>query len=108
VTMDERLAAFLREQLRAAGRNVERTRAAFGEGKAEGDGDPIAALPTDDAGRAQLVCRRHAVKRAAKIDNEGRPVCFDADHIDCRGCVEDIDAGRIETWGADETKNTDS
>ncbi|RJX42839.1 hypothetical protein DM826_09125 [Halonotius aquaticus] len=106
--MDERLEAFLREHLRAAGRNVERTRAAFDEGVAEADDDVTAALPTDDAGRAQLVCRRHAVKRAATIDSEGRPACFDADHIDCRGCVEDIEAGRIETWEADGNQNTDS
>ena len=106
--MDERLEAFLREHLRAAGRNVERTRAAFSEGKVGGDDDAIAALPTDDVGRAQLVCRRHAVKRAATIDSEGRPACFDADHLDCRGCVEDIEAGRIETWEADGNQNTDS
>lgn len=96
--MDERLEGFLREHLRAVGRNVERTRAAFSEGKAEADDDAIAALPTDDAGRAKLVCRRHAVKRAAQIDSDGRPACFDAEYTDCQGCVEDIDDERIETW----------
>lgn len=106
--MDDRLETFLRERLRAAGRNVERTRAAFSEGKAETDDDASTALPTDDAGRAQLVCRRHGVKRAAKVDSEGRPACFDAEHVDCRGCVEDIDAGRIETWDANGDENTDS
>jgi len=106
--MNKRLERFLRERLRAAGRNVERTRIAFGERKVEADDDASTALPTDDAGRAQLVCRRHGVKRATKIDSEGRPVCFDAEHIDCRGCVEDIDAGRIETWDVSGTQNTDS
>jgi len=105
--MDKRLETFLRERLRAAGRNIERTRAAFSERKDTPD-DVLAALPTDDAGRAQLVCRRHAVKRAAKLDNEGRPACFDAEHVDCCGCVEDIDAGRIETWEAGENQNADS
>jgi hypothetical protein len=96
--MDEEFQRLLRAQLRAAGRGYERTRVAFSEGKAEAGGDTESALPTDDAGRAQLVCRRHAEKRAVDRDAEGRPVCFDADHTDCRGCVEDIEAGRIETW----------
>ncbi|TQQ82968.1 hypothetical protein EGH24_05905 [Halonotius terrestris] len=96
--MDERLERFLRDRLRDVGRGYERTRTAFSEGKAETGDDASASLPTDDAGRAKLVCRRHAEKRAVKLDDEDRPACFDADHTDCVGCVEDIHAGRIETW----------
>jgi hypothetical protein len=32
------------------------------------------------------------------LDEEGRPTCFDPEHPDCRGCVEDIEDGSIETW----------
>jgi len=96
--MDERVERFLRDRLRAAGRTYERTRTAVREGEAAVDGDAGEALPTDDEGRAKLVCRRHATKRAAAVDAEGRPACFEADHTDCVGCVEDIEAGRIETW----------
>jgi hypothetical protein len=94
--MDESVEGFLRERLRAAGRTYERTRAAIQEGQAAVNDSE--ALPTDAEGRAKLVCRRHATKRAVALDAEGRPVCFDADHTDCVGCVEDIEAGRIETW----------
>jgi hypothetical protein len=95
--MDERLERFFRIRLRNAGRQYERARTAFNDGKSgvdAADGD----LPTDDAGRAKLVCRRYAEKRAVELDDEGRPACFDGDHTDCVGCVEDIQAGRIETW----------
>jgi len=95
--MDERVAEFLRDRLRAAGRTYERTRTAVREGEAAVS-DDTESLPTDEDGRAKLVCRRHATKRAVALDEEGRPVCFAADHTDCVGCVEDIEAGRIETW----------
>jgi hypothetical protein len=95
--MDKRVEDFLRDRLRAAGRTYARTRAAVREGEAAVN-DERAALPTDDNGRAKLVCRRHATKRAVALDGEGRPVCFEADHTDCVGCVEDIEDGRIETW----------
>ena len=49
-------------------------------------------------GRARIVCRRYAERRAVSLDERLRPVCYDADHPDCQGCVEDIDAGTIETW----------
>lgn len=52
----------------------------------------------DEAGNAHIVCRRHAERRAVPIDEEGHPPCFDPDHQDCRGCVEDIRDGLIETW----------
>ncbi len=58
----------------------------------------LADLPQDEYGRAKIVCRRHVDKRAAPIDKEGRPKCFDPDHPDCRGCLEDIREGTVETW----------
>jgi len=83
---------FLRERLRAAGRTYEQTRRAFSTGRSEG------SLPEDEQGRARIVCRRYAERRAVKLDDEYRPDCFDPDHPDCRGCVEDVREGRIETW----------
>ena len=94
--MDERAERVLRERLRNAGRQYARARTAFSEGKAGVDTSDD--LPTDEEGRAKLVCRRYAEKRAVELDGKGRPACFDADHTDCVGCVEDIEAGRIETW----------
>ena len=92
--MDERLQRFIRTKLRSAGKQFEEAREAYRTGRAPADFD----LPTDDAGRAKIVCRRHAERRAAEIDGEGRPACFDADHPDCRGCIEDIREGVVETW----------
>ena len=94
--MNERVERFLRDRLRNAGRQYARARTAFSEGKA--GVDTADDLPTDEEGRAKLVCRRYAEKRAVELDEKGRPACFDADHTDCVGCVEDIEAGRIETW----------
>ena len=91
--MDDRLERFIRTTLRGAGRQFEEAKTAYREGRA-GDYD----LPTDSEGRAKLVCRRHAERRAAVVDAEGKPSCFDADHPDCRGCVEDIREGIVETW----------
>lgn len=94
--MDDRLEGFLRERIRLAGRAVERTKRAYTEGKT--GGSVGADLPVDDDGRAKIVCRRHAERRAVPIDARGRPACFDAEHPDCRGCVEDIREGSIEVW----------
>ncbi len=108
--MDERLERYLRDRFRRVGRQYERTRNAYAEGK--GDSSPadeaasstestdkaIDDLPTDGSGRYKLVCRRYAEKRAVAADDEGRPACFEADHPDCAGCVEDIHDRRIETW----------
>ncbi|KZN25901.1 MULTISPECIES: hypothetical protein [unclassified Haladaptatus] len=58
----------------------------------------LADLPRDEHGRAKIVCRRHVDKRATPIDKEGRPKCFDPDHPACRGCLEDIREGTVETW----------
>jgi hypothetical protein len=52
----------------------------------------------DSDGRAKLVCRRYAERRAAIVDAAGKPACFDGEHPDCRGCVEDIREGIVETW----------
>ena len=92
--MDDRLERFVRATLRSAGEQFEEARDAYHEGKAPAEFD----LPTDDDGRAKIVCRRHAERRAVDVDGEGRPACFDADHPDCRGCAEDVREGVVETW----------
>ena len=98
--MDERFERFVRDRLRTLGREYERTRRAYTEGKVDGEEGSGAAekLPVDEAGRAKLVCRRYAEKRAVGLDSERKPACFDPDHTDCVGCVEDIRDGMIETW----------
>ena len=97
--MDERFDGFVSERLRELGRQYERTRRAYAEGKKEPQRAAILdELPVDDANRAKIVCRRHAEKRAVSLDAEGKPACFDPDHTDCKGCVEDIQDGLIETW----------
>jgi len=75
-----------------AGRAYAKSRTAYRQGRNEG------RIPRDDAGRAKIVCRRYAERRAVLLDDDGRPPCFEADHDDCQGCVEDIREGRIETW----------
>jgi hypothetical protein len=87
--MDDRLGRYLRR----LGRQVEESRRAYREGRVE-----RFDLPTDDAGRARIVCRRHAERRAVAVDARGRPDCFDPDHPDCQGCVEDVREGVVETW----------
>ena len=91
-TMDDRLERFMRSKLRSAGRRVAESRRAFEAGR------EIADLPRDEEGRARIVCRRHAERRAVPLDDRGRPVCYEADHPDCEGCVEDVREGRVETW----------
>lgn len=99
--MDEGFEQFVRDRLRKLGKEYERTRRAYAEGKDGSDGSPNErSLPVDEAGRAKLVCRRYAEKRAVEVDAEGKPACFDSDHTDCVGCVEDIRDGVIETWDA--------
>jgi hypothetical protein len=90
----DRLARFLRTKLRGAGRQYAEARRAYGSARASA----LADLPTDDRGRARIVCRRHADRRAVELDGESRPACFDADHPDCQGCLEDIREGHVETW----------
>jgi hypothetical protein len=58
----------------------------------------LSYLPRNENGDARIVCRRYAERRAVGVDDAGRPACFDADHPDCQGCVEDVRDGRVETW----------
>lgn len=55
-------------------------------------------LPRDEEDRVKLVCRRYAERRAVPLDDLGRPSCFDEDHPDCQGCLEDVRDGTVETW----------
>ncbi len=90
-----RIGRFLRMRARAAGRHYERARQAY-----TGARDEVLAgdLPTDEQGRARIVCRRYAERRRKRIDAAGRPTCFEGEHPDCEGCREDIVTGQIETW----------
>lgn len=96
----DRLERFLRTKLRDAGRQYERARRAYTDGQTSVlDEPPVPGpIPTDEAGRARIVCRRYAERRAVELDTEHRPNCFEAGHVDCEGCVEDIRAGTIEVW----------
>jgi hypothetical protein len=96
--MDERFERFVRDTFRNAGRRYAEARRAYREGRDGEDGAERFDLPTDEEGRARLVCRRHAEKRAVAVDGEGRPACFDPDHADCQGCAEDVRDGVVETW----------
>ena len=88
---------FVRRTLRDAGRQYAEARREYGAGRSESSGEQF-GLSTDERGRARLVCRRHAERRAVAVDDEGRPACFDSDHPDCRGCAEDVREGVVETW----------
>jgi hypothetical protein len=94
VSNRRRLERLLRTKLNSVGRQFEEAKRAYTDAKTAA----LADLPTDEDGRAKIVCRRHAEKRAVSIDADGRPECYDSDHPDCRGCVEDIRNDRIETW----------
>lgn len=89
-----RLERLIRTKLQSAGRQFEEARRAYSGAKTAAQRD----LPTDDQGRARIVCRRYAEKRAVALDERARPTCFDPEHRDCRGCVEDIRDGQVETW----------
>ncbi|UPM43974.1 DUF7091 family protein [Halocatena salina] len=89
-----RLELLLRSTFRSAGSQWAKARQAYNSSKNAASFD----VPTDDDGNAHIVCRRHVERRAVPLDEEGRPPCFDPDHQDCRGCVEDIEDGLIETW----------
>ncbi len=89
---DGRLARFLKNRARAAGRTYAEARQAYHRARTE------SALPRDSLGRARIVCRRHAERRSVNLDDEGRPECFEADHPDCEGCAVDVRDGRVETW----------
>ncbi|PSP24425.1 hypothetical protein BRC61_02110 [Halobacteriales archaeon QH_10_65_19] len=94
MTDPDRLSRFLRTTLRGAGRQYEEARKAF-RGARQG---ALSDLPVDEGGQARIVCRRHAEKRAIRVDDKGRPECYEAGHPDCEGCVEDISDSCIETW----------
>lgn len=94
VSNRRRLERLVRTKLHSAGKQFEEARRAYSDAKTA----TLADLPTDDEGRARIVCRRYAEKRAVSLDEEARPACYDPDHRDCRGCVEDIQERRIETW----------
>lgn len=81
----------LRRAFRSAGRQFAEARRAYREGR-------TFDLPTDEAERARIVCRRYAEKRAVEVDANGRPACFDSEHPACRGCAEDVREGTVETW----------
>ncbi|ADB59359.1 hypothetical protein Htur_0461 [Haloterrigena turkmenica DSM 5511] len=98
-----RLERFLRSKLQEAGEQYEQVRGSTGEQLEEArEAYEVArnarSLPSDEAGRAKIVCRRYAEQRAAKLDDEFRPACYEAGHPDCEGCAEDVREGRIETW----------
>ncbi|MFB6113783.1 MAG: hypothetical protein ABEJ58_06730 [Halodesulfurarchaeum sp.] len=82
---------WLGDAARSAGRTVESAREEFTEGKIE------ASLPRDEDGRAKIVCRRYAERRAVTLDG-AKPECFEEGHDDCVACAEDISEGTVETW----------
>ncbi|WP_280537659.1 hypothetical protein [Halopenitus sp. POP-27] len=112
--MDEGIERALRRGLRRAGREFESAKRAYRSGVEDAEPDDVAPgsddpdvdrtgadrfdLPTDADGNARIVCRRHAETRAVPVAEDGTPACFDADHPDCAGCLEDVREDRIETW----------
>ena len=93
--MDEgRIRRFLETTFRSASQQIDDARRAYSDAKRSA----LADLPQDEAGRAKIVCRRYAERRAVSLDEQARPACFDPDHQDCRGCVEDVREGVVETW----------
>jgi hypothetical protein len=93
--MDRRLERFVRSTLRDAGRQLADAKRAYREGR---ESTRQFDLPRDDEGRARIVCRRHAERRAVRVDAAGRPECFEGGHPDCEGCAEDVHEGVVETW----------
>ncbi|MBX0322499.1 hypothetical protein EGH21_05595 [Halomicroarcula sp. F13] len=91
---EARLGRFIQGTLRSVGNQLSEAKRAYSDGKRAA----LAGLPRDEDGRARIVCRRHAERRAVSLDPVSRPDCFDADHPDCQGCVEDIRDGTVETW----------
>jgi hypothetical protein len=94
---DDRFERFLRRTFRRAGRRYAEATRAYRTGRDYAGGAAF-DLPTDDEGRARLVCRRHADRRAVRVDADARPACFEAGHPDCEGCAEDVREGVVETW----------
>ncbi|MFW5950106.1 MAG: DUF7091 family protein [archaeon] len=90
----DRLPRFVRSTLHSAGQQLAEARRAYVAAKHSARVD----LPVDEEGKARIVCRREAERRTVSIDAEGRPGCFDADHPDCQGCLEDVRKETVETW----------
>lgn len=84
----DRLQRVMRLAARRAGAGYEEARRAYLAGRAY----------HLSAESARIVCRRYAERREVTVDDEGRPECYDSDHPACRGCVEDIRNGCVETW----------
>ncbi|EMA31889.1 DUF7091 family protein [Halobiforma nitratireducens] len=98
-----RLERFLRSKLQEAGEQYEQLRdTTDGQLEEAREAYEIAknarGLPADEEGRVKIVCRRYAEQRAAMLDEQYRPACYEEGHPDCEGCTEDVRAGRIETW----------
>jgi hypothetical protein len=85
------LGEWVKRTARRAGRTLERARKEYTEGRAAG------SLPTDEQGRARIVCRRYAEQRAVRIE-DGRPDCFESGNADCESCARDVRDGYVETW----------
>lgn len=97
----DELEAFFRTALQDAGGRFERLRRSSGLAEARAAYESArnaSELPEDREGRVRIVCRRHAERRAVRLDEEFRPACYEAGHPDCEGCVEDVREGRVETW----------
>jgi hypothetical protein len=93
--MDEdRIERIVKQKLRSAGRQIGEAKQAYQRAKRAARAD----LPFREDGKAKIVCRRYAERRAVPVDAEGKPSCFDAESQDCQGCVEDVRAGDVETW----------
>lgn len=88
------LPRYVRSTFQTAGRQLGEARQAYREAKRRARTD----LQVDDSGKVRIVCRKHAERTTVAIDEEGRPACFDDDHPDCRGCMEDLRDGIAETW----------
>jgi hypothetical protein len=86
--------SFIGRALRSAGRQLQEARDAFDAARRTAAAD----LPQDAEGRAKIVCRRYAERRSVGLDEESRPHCFDPEHPDCQGCLEDVRDGSVETW----------
>ncbi|WP_338730038.1 hypothetical protein [Haladaptatus sp. DJG-WS-42] len=92
-----RIERLIRQQFRRAGRQVEQARHEYREGRGT-RGRNTDPKETDGGREMNLVCRRYAERRTVTLDAQQRPHCFDAESMDCQGCVEDIREGIIETW----------
>ena len=89
---DDRVEQFVGRVARKAGRQLEEAKQAYRNARG------ATRLPSDGDGRVRIVCRRYAERRAVDLDDLARPECFDSEHPDCRGCLEDIREGVVETW----------